>query len=332
MALAPNILTPTPDEPSAMALDRDDFKDLMRVFNDTTTRLESTHITLRREVSRLQNELTKANEQLRRSRALAALGEMAAGIAHEIRNPLGSIQLYTQVLAEDVADRPDSAEVCRKIDSAVGLLDSIVQDVLRFAGEMRIHPACIPVEALLGDTLARCEALVASGDIEVERQVPADLDIDVDITLMQMAIGNLVRNAIEAMREAPCSRRVLSLSAALEPMRRSDGKVVDAIAITVADTGPGIPDEVVERMFNPFFTTRSTGTGLGLAIVHRIVDAHSGQVRVAHREGGGARITLQLPSALAPAVEARSDPSPSELVSETQPGPAPRRPQTGKAP
>jgi len=117
-----------------------ELEDLLRTFNDVTSKLQSTHETLRAEVSRLQGELEQANRRLRRSRELAALGEMAAGIAHEIRNPLGSIKLYTEALEADLRGDAPSHGTAVKIGSAVEGLDRIVGDVLAFAREMRLRP------------------------------------------------------------------------------------------------------------------------------------------------------------------------------------------------
>jgi signal transduction histidine kinase len=112
---------------------------------------------------------------------------------------------------------------------------------------------------------------------------------------MTQAIGNVVRNAIEATVEADVDPTRLRLTAERRRVRCPDGRQAHRIIIAVEDNGPGIPREVVERMFNPFFTTRKTGTGLGLAIVHRIVDAHGGHINVKKAHGGGARVELCLP-------------------------------------
>ena len=115
---------------AARDLGVEDLRELMRSVNETTERLQHTHVTLQQQVASLQKELAEANAQLCRSRSLAALGEMAAGIAHEVRNPLASIGLYVQMLGEDVADRPPLARLCDKIARAVKGLDAIVRDVL----------------------------------------------------------------------------------------------------------------------------------------------------------------------------------------------------------
>ncbi len=125
---------PTPQPPpEAPTLRIDDLRQLMRSVNEATERLENTHITLKQEVARLKGELAEANVQLHRSRSLAALGEMAAGIAHEVRNPLASIGLYAQMLVEDLADRPDGARLAGRITGAVERIDTIVRDVRKFS-------------------------------------------------------------------------------------------------------------------------------------------------------------------------------------------------------
>ena len=281
------------------SLDVDDLRELMGVVAETTEQLQQTHVALKEQVAQLQAELAEANAKLRRSRSLAALGEMAAGIAHEIRNPLGSIQLYVQMLEEDLADRPDQADVCRKIDRAVVGLDAIVRDVLSFARKTTIEPQPIDPKALVQRALDGCAALFQNSGTELACSFRAAGPMYADAGLLGQALGNIVRNAVEAMGETDGSpfdrpRRVRVVTEERK-MRCPGGQYDERIVIAVEDNGPGIPPEVVERMFNPFFTTRKTGTGLGLAIVHRIIDAHGGHINVSNREAGGARIEFCLP-------------------------------------
>ena len=294
----------------------EDLKELMRSVNETAQRLQSTHEVLRTQVSRLQRELAEANAQLRRSRSLAALGEMAAGIAHEVRNPLGSIQLYVQMLAEDLTDRPELAARCAKIARAVDGLDGIVRDVLLFARDMTVTPVETTAATLVDRALASCESLLADGRVEVLCEVPTDCCLIADALLMAQALGNLIRNAVEAMVEADVSDRRLRLSAQCQPRRMADGRSADHVVLSVRDNGPGIPPEVHERMFNPFFTTRVAGTGLGLAIVHRIVDAHGGHISVRNARSGGAEVELCLP----PQPAGKLDPADTGLSIEPQIG------------
>ena len=282
---------------SSETIGLEDLKHLMRSVNETTERLADTHAVLQREVVRLQGELAEANAQLRRSRDLAALGEMAAGIAHEVRNPLASIGLYVAMLGEDVEDRPQSAQLCEKIARAVEGLDAIVRDVLLFAKDTSLSTEPTTAGVLLERALESCQSLLVEADVRLVRVGPADghLSLEADSGLLVQALGNLIRNGVEAMVESAASRRELRVEAIRQRRRCPDGRRAVRIVFCVADTGPGLSPEARQRMFNPFFTTRRTGTGLGLAIVHRIVDAHGGHVTAANGPDGGARVELCLP-------------------------------------
>lgn len=275
----------------------EDLHELMRTFTESSRELQETHQTLQTEVNRLQRELADANAQLQRSESLAALGGMAAGIAHEIRNPLGSIQLYVQMLQEDLEDRPEQAQVCSKIARAVSSLDAIVGDVLVFARELKVNSSPTCVSELFGRALEGCHALIARNDVEVKIDGSLEQQLKGDEILLSQALGNILRNALEAMIEWNGNEdldRRLVLGVAKRRVRCPDGKKASRLVLRVEDNGPGIDDEVTGRMFNPFFTTRATGTGLGLAIVHRIVDAHGGHVNVKRLEPHGTRFELCL--------------------------------------
>jgi signal transduction histidine kinase len=280
---------------AARSLTASDLAELMGAFNEVTGRLEATHESLRREVARLQGELREANEQLQRSKRLAALGEMAAGIAHEVRNPLGSIRLYARMLEQDLADRPGEKQIAGKIAAAVYGLDGVVGDVLDFARELRVCAQAAEPGELYDRALEACWAAdpeAASGVRVVQRDARKRGGIRngmrtrlwCDPALMHQALVNVVRNAVQAMAEvgAPEGGHVLTLEAG--PARDEDGRAV--FMLSVGDTGPGVSEAVIDRMFNPFFTTRAAGTGLGLAIVHRIVDAHGGRIVVRSRADG----------------------------------------------
>jgi signal transduction histidine kinase len=277
-----------------------DLAELLGAFNDVTTKLHAAHEALRAEVVRLQGELRAANEQIERSRRLAALGEMAAGIAHEVRNPLGSIRLYARMLVEDLSDRPSERGVAEKIAQATRGLDAVVTDVLAFSREMRLNAAPADVEALIGRVLDECLAGdrerrgPTEGAVRVLREgaVGGARRVECDEALLHRALVNVVRNALEAACEGP-GEPTLRVGVGERVKPGADGAARSYVSIWVHDSGPGIPPEVMGRMFNPFFTTRATGTGLGLAIVHRIMDAHGGRVEV--RNERGAVVELLLP-------------------------------------
>lgn len=294
----------------AAAMTPAELAELLGAFNDVTAKLNSAHEALRAEVVRLQGELRAASEQLERSRRLAALGEMAAGIAHEVRNPLGSIRLYAKMLADDLHDRPGERLLAEKIAGATRGLDAVVSDVLAFSREMRVSLECVEVGAVIGPALEECLAAeresAGSPAVRVVREDATSgadgRELVCDAALLHRALVNVVRNALEAIRERPGAATPGELRVrALERRKPGpDGSARRYLAIAVHDSGPGIPAEVMGRMFNPFFTTRATGTGLGLAIVHRIIDAHGGLVDVRNEvsPGGGvagAVVELLLP-------------------------------------
>ena len=271
--------------PRATSLSERDLAELLTSFNEVTSKLQATHETLRAEVTRLQRELHDANEALRRSERLAALGEMAAGIAHEIRNPLAGIGLYARMLVSDLDDKPQCRDVAEKIARGVRGLDAIVGDVLTFARRIEPRPEPCDASDLLTRVVETCLPQIQQAGAKVERTDLARQPIEFacDASLVQQALVNVVRNAAEALAEMPADARPSNPRIAINAQRvkirdRAGSRAM--VCVSVEDNGPGVPDEVRARMFNPFFTTRHTGTGLGLAIVHRIVDAHAGLVRV----------------------------------------------------
>ncbi|MEM1099296.1 MAG: ATP-binding protein [Planctomycetota bacterium] len=290
-------VAPSRDPESAASLmttvGGDDLREIIEAYHAVTERLQHSHETLQAEVLRLREELASADAQLQRSKRLAALGEMAAGIAHEVRNPLAAIGLYAEMIREDAIEIEGAQRLggtAAKINDAVSGLSGVVHDVLNFARPLEPHAKPIPLDELLMRVVEAHRPVAEQRGIDIGLGFVQADDAWLDPELMHRALLNLVRNAVDALVNAsPTGGKRVRLSASLD--RSTDG-----LTIRVADTGPGVDDEAIDRIFNPFFTTRSTGTGLGLAIVHRIVDAHAGSIAV-HRDPatGGAVFTLTLP-------------------------------------
>lgn len=284
----------------------DDLAQIVEAYSAVTERLQSSQERLQGEVVRLRRELNSANAQVQRSRRLSALGEMAAGIAHEIRNPLAAIQLYAGMAVDDLSMVEGGAgeaaiDNVRKIASAVRGMSAIVNDVLSFSRGTEPNRVEIGVTDVFDRVLtANGPGIDQSGVHVVRRDLESPgLVLFADSGLVQQALLNLVRNAVDAMASID-GRRVLTLDAREDEV---------GVVLTVADIGPGVPEDCIERIFNPFFTTRSTGTGLGLAIVHRIADAHGGSISV-HRDpqNGGAVFALSLPAADMPVEQSVTEP------------------------
>ncbi len=263
---------------------------IVNSYNEVTEQLKRSHEQLGCEVRRLREELERKNEELRRRERLAALGEMAAGVAHEIRNPLGGIQLFASLLGRDLRERPGELRLVGKITKCVSRLDAIVADILEFGRPSAPNPASVRLDTLVRETVELASTTIGQAGVTVEvSSAPGGIELETDGALLQRALLNLLMNAVEAAASAGSScqqRRVL-----IEVVRDSD----DWVSIRVQDEGPGIPPEQMDRIFNPFFTTKDDGTGLGLAIVHQIAETLGGSVRAANREGGGACFSLGLP-------------------------------------
>lgn len=287
-------MTTTIDQPSAPSesakpLSRAEYakrvEDLGRIilaYSEVTERLEQSHETLNRRVAELQQELSDKKRQLERRNRLAALGEMAAGIAHEIRNPLGAIRLYASLMRRDLAGSP-TADTAVKIESAVARMESIVSQVLGFTREIVADRCDCDLVEVLRETIEMVRASHANSSARVAISTPDRCETSVDARLISQAVANLVRNALDAVGP----EGVVAVTLAQRGYE---------ISLRVEDSGPGLAADAADRVFHPFFTTKDDGTGLGLAITHRIVEAHDGTIEAGRSEPlRGARFDIVLP-------------------------------------
>lgn len=228
-------------------------------------------------------------DRLVQSEKLAALGEMAARIAHEIKNPLTVIGGFSARMARKESGRQDPATVERYakiILKEVQRLERVVQETLYFSREAVLSPRPVDVHAEIGEVLAMFTEELAESGIETVLDLgAADREISADPDQIRQVLWNLVSNAVQAM-ERGGTLTVATRDAA------EDG---EGILLLVGDTGGGIPHDAVHNIFNPFFTTKPRGTGLGLPIVHAIVQKHGGTIHLDNREGEGVTFSIFLP-------------------------------------
>ncbi len=233
--------------------------------------------------------LEAAQEEARRSERLAALGQLSAGLAHELRNPLAVIKGSAETLMRKLAAAdPITTEMAGYISSEVNRLNSIVTRFLDFARPLKLERRREQIPPLIERALKAARDRWPDAQVEVERQFAAALpEISVDHELAEQVFTNLVLNAYEAMGPGGGKLRVAAAVA------QSDGR--RGVEITFEDTGPGVPAELRGQVFNPFFTTKESGVGLGLSIVSKIVDDHRGWIHLASEPGEGACFRVFLP-------------------------------------
>ena len=262
--------------------DETDLETVLAAWHGATVRLEQTHSALREEVRRLTDELEIKNRELARKNRLADLGQIASHIAHEVRNNLVPVSLYLSLLRRRICDDSGSCEVLDKVEAGVMGLDSTVNDLLHFTAERDPHWIRVPLHQLIDDVRSSLAPQLAAQGIEVEMNIPGQLEALADREMLRRAVLNIALNAIDAMPDG--GRLVITGYAG-----------PDAVELEIADTGPGLSEEVSRRAFEPFFTTKSTGTGLGLAIVDRVAEVHGGEVIATNCPEGGAAFTIRIP-------------------------------------
>jgi signal transduction histidine kinase len=226
----------------------------------------------------------------------AELAQLAGGLAHEIRNPLSTIRLNLELLAEDFRDATDPRErrSLQKIDRVKResrRLEGLLEDFLRFARVQALETAPADLNAVVDDLCDFFEPEAAAREIVLRRHLADGLPpVALDEDLFKQALFNLVRNAEHAM---PDGGELLVTTRAGDP---ASGPGSCSVLLELTDTGQGIAPEVLPRIFEPFYSTRPGGTGLGLPTVRRIVEAHGGTIEVASETGKGSRFTILVPA------------------------------------
>ncbi len=242
------------------------------------------------QLAETNRQLQLAQAEARRSERLAALGQLSAGLAHEIRNPLGVIKGSAEMLNQKLRDsNPLASELAGYIFSEVNRLSTLVGRFLDFARPLRTETRPQQITELLDRALHSVAEQWRGGQITVEKEYQPDLPlVAVDEALCEQAFVNLVQNAYEAMGSQGGLFRVAASQVF------ANGR--SGVEIRLRDTGPGVPAELREQIFNPFVTTKETGVGLGLSIVSKIIDEHRGFLRLENGPDEGACLVIFLPA------------------------------------
>ncbi len=226
---------------------------IINSYNEVTERLKQSHDRLRDEVVRLHDQLDEKNRELARRERLAALGEMAAGVAHEIRNPLGGIRLYADLLIKDLCEVPKSQQLAKRVSDGVSVLESIVGDVVEFAGESMPDVAPVRAATLLEEAIGLAAPAVSSRGCDLQLSpIDQEIFVQADSNQVLRALLNLLLNAVDAAGANGSIRISVKVNAS---KTHCD--------YLIADSGPGISADLMNRIFHPFFTTIGDGIGFG---------------------------------------------------------------------
>jgi signal transduction histidine kinase len=242
-------------------------------------------------------QVEQAEERERLRDRLASLGEMAAGIAHELKNPLAGIEVMAGLLRRQVPDSPDAHSLLADIISEAKLANAIVVEMLEFVRPIRLQMEQTDLREVLQQSMTLAEGKAPRGDISLKLELSRNLPmIDGDFHQLCQVFSNLLINAFEAL-EGQGQIRIRAAAELVEPdpAFSADDPPTHAVVVEVIDNGPGVPGDLTDRIFVPFFTTKPKGSGLGLPIVRKIVDAHEGRIDLSSDVETGTRFRVTLP-------------------------------------
>ncbi len=259
-----------------------DLEMVLEAWQTATDRLQQTHEALRGEVRRLTDELEAKNRQLARKNRLADLGQMASHVAHEVRNSLVPITLYLSLLRRHFDGQSTPLNILDKMESGFTALEVTVNDLLQFTSDRDPSRRSLNLLVLVRDVCDSLAPQLKAQSITTEIDIPSDMTVVADGDMLRRAVVNLVLNALDAMPDGG----ELTVTGWIGPQ---------GLELEIADSGPGLSEDVLEHLFEPFYSTKSNGTGLGLTIVDRIAEAHGGQVRADNCPQGGAAFTILIP-------------------------------------
>ncbi len=260
------------------------LNDAFNTFNDASRKLEQQYALLEERIEELNREIAEKNRAMERTRRLSAMGEMAAKIAHEIRNPLASIAIFASLLERELAGEPEKKRFAAHITKGVKTLDNVVSNMLLFTGSPQAHSKPVDIRETIEDAIVLTRGHEKKG-VGIIASYEGPTAISGDQGLLRQLFLNLFLNSLDALDEG-----------GLLTVRTFVSNPPDGfLGIEVKDNGSGIPREHIDRVFDPFFSTKEQGTGLGLAIVSSVVSAHKGLIDVKSEAGVGTTFLISLP-------------------------------------
>jgi two-component system nitrogen regulation sensor histidine kinase GlnL len=248
-------------------------------------------IVILRDLSRLR----ELEDAVRRSDQLAVAGVMAAGLAHEIKNPLGGIRGAAQLLDRELEDRDDLREYTQVMIREVGRISALLEELLDLAAPRPLQLAPVQLNAILNDIVLLQRQAFRSSKVEFILDIDPSLPlIFADEAMLSRLFLNLIKNGAEAIVEGGRVTTICRVDTNMH-MLRPGSRSTPMVQVEIRDTGRGLSPEELERIFTPFHTTKERGTGLGLAVCQKIVHEHRGLIRMESTPGSGTSITISLP-------------------------------------
>ena len=268
--------------------------ELARAFDHMATELDRriNEITDAKEhLENLLSEERKMKQEMERSKRLSDIGEFAAAMAHEIRNPLARVMMGAYALKDDSMDAEEGDEALDNILKGVENLNRLVTELLNYTGKVELQRYAAQVWRVLDASLLNLKEEIDKSKVKILRDVDPELPaVNIDAVKIERVFHNIIKNALQAMP----NRGTLKI----EARRQGSEGQGQGVEVIFSDTGCGIPLENMGRIFSPFFTTKTEGTGLGLALVYRIMEAHGGRIEAESEAGEGSVFRVVLPVVL----------------------------------
>lgn len=262
----------------------DVLKEAFKRFDESSQKLQERYEALVQETHGLRKEIELKDQELKRSEKLAMLGETAAALAHEVRNPLGSLKLFVSLLRKDLVENKNAIELIDNIDNSVEALDNVVSNILRFSKNEHLDFAALNIHSLILEQVSHYQ-LQDNHSLNFKIILKASPFIFGNEHALRQVFHNLILNAAQAMKN--------SGTITLESADENEG-----IVVTISDSGPGIEESIKGKIFDPFITSKNEGTGLGLAVVSQVIRTHKGRItadNVIQEMGKGAKFSIHLP-------------------------------------